>query len=453
MFLLLLTNLYLAYVYSYHNKIGIPKIIKNSIYVGSENDCKTSIILFPGFGKNGKSYTNLCNKINSKLNDSVSFMFIDYGLNSPFSIERHANYIGETCVEYMKMKNKECNKFIFMGHSAGGYFAIEPAEKYGDGLIQMGCVLNSKRDIIWQKKNSLTNYQKPVLTLLGEKDGYISYLNSIQEFDSIKEDDFLKKPIIIKENINHLQMCDNEESKAAKLMFINDYESSLTIDSAHEILSDTIVKFLEKDETIIDEVIQSNCKINAYKNLNNELDNICKLVQNYVLNSDDNKFLNVKNTIHKNINEFLTSKPSIDENGLVHIQSYEKTNCNQLYSKSLWIKTKNQKAILNHPIYTNIRVGHEMLASEINKQIFENEVNYMCMLNVNFEEEVFNGEQPLAIVKWLSKDVEVKYKNNILTIKSPVLYTDESILERFSGMKYMKLLTPQMVSEIRTLYY
>ena len=152
--LLLLINFYLICAYSYHNKVGIPKIIKNSLYVASENECKTSIILFPGFGKNGKSYTGLCNKISAKLNNSVSFMLIDYGLNSPFNIERHANHIGETCVEYMKMKNKECNNFVFMGHSAGGYFAIEPAERYGDGLIQMGCVLNSKRNILWQKKIS-----------------------------------------------------------------------------------------------------------------------------------------------------------------------------------------------------------------------------------------------------------------------------------------------------------
>ena len=80
-------------------------------------------------------------------------MLIDYGLNSPFNIERHANHIGETCVEYMKMKNKACNNFVFMGHSAGGYFAIEPAERYGDGLIQMGCVLNSKEIFFGKKKN------------------------------------------------------------------------------------------------------------------------------------------------------------------------------------------------------------------------------------------------------------------------------------------------------------
>ena len=52
-----------------------------------------------------------------------------------------------------------------------------------------------------------------------------------------------------------------------------------------------------------------------------------------------------------------------------------------------------------------------------------------------------NGNEPLSIVKWLTKDVEIVYKNKILTIKSPVLYTDENIVERFSGMKYMKLLT------------
>ena len=453
MLLIFLTNLYLVYVSSYIYKTGIPKIIKNSIYVPSKNDCKTSIVLFPGFGKNGKSYTNLCNKINSKLNDSVSFMLIDYGLNSPFTIDRYSNFIGNSCVEYMREKNKECKNFIFLGHSAGGYFAIDPAENYGDGLIQMGCVLNSNKDIIWQKKRSLKNYKKPVLTILGEKDGYINYLNSIQEFDSITQEDFLNKPIILKKNVNHLLMCDNEETKAAKLMRRVDYESSLSIDAAHDMLSDTIIKFLEKNETILDEVLLSSNKINEYKNLSSKIDDVCELVQNCVFNGDDNCALKIKNTLHKTQNDFLFSKPYIDENGLINIQSYEKKNSNQLYSKSLWIKTKNQKDLLNHPIYTNFRVGHEMSANEINKQIFEKDVHDMCVLNIKFEEETFNNEDPLAIIKWLSKDIEIKFKKNILTIKSPVLYTDKTAIKKFSGMKYMKLLTPQMVSEIKTLFY
>ena len=71
-----------------------------------------------------------------------------------------------------------------MGHSAGGYYAIEPAEKYCDGLIQLGCTLNSRGKLPW-KKTSLQSYKKPALTLLGEKDGYFSYLNSIQEYLSL----------------------------------------------------------------------------------------------------------------------------------------------------------------------------------------------------------------------------------------------------------------------------
>ena len=453
MLLILLTNLYLIYVSSYIYNIGIPKIVKNSIYLPSENECKTSIILFPGFGKIGTDYVGLCDKINTKLNDSVSFMLIDYGSNSPFTINKNANFIGNECVKYMKQENKECDNFIFLGHSAGGYFAIEPAENYGDGLIQMGCVLNSKGNIIWQKKRSLKDYKKPVLTIMGEKDGYINYLNSIQEFESIAQEDYLKKPVILQKNINHLLMCNNKESKFAKLLGMVDYDSQLTIDTAHDILSDTIVKFLEKNETILDEVILSNNKINEYKNLSSKVDDVCKLVQNCVFNGDDNCGLNIKNTLHKSQNEFLFSKPYIDEDGLVYIQSYEKNNSNQLYSKSLWIKTKNQKELLNHPIYTNFRVSHEMSANEINKYIFEKEIHDRCMLNIKFEEETYNNEDPLAIIKWLSNDIEIKYQNKILTIKSPVLYTDKSAIKRFSGMKYMKLLTPQMVSEIKTLFY
>ena len=72
-----------------------------------------------------------------------------------------------------------------------------------------------------------------------------------------------------------------------------------------------------------------------------------------------------------------------------------------------------------------------MSASKINRLIVEKEVNDICMLNINFEEEIFNGEEPLAVFKWLSKDVEIKYKDKILTIISPVLYTDKTIIKDF----------------------
>ena len=155
--------------------------------------------------------------------------------------------------------------------------------------------------------------------MLGEKDGYISYLNSIQEFDSINEEDFLKKPIILKRNINHLQMCDNEESKVAKLMSIVDYDSQISIDVAHEMLADTIVNFLDKNETILNEVKESCKKINEYKKLSFKIDDVCNSVQNYVFNGDDNSIIKTKNIKHKNLNDFLISKPVIDENGTVEI--------------------------------------------------------------------------------------------------------------------------------------
>ena len=101
--LLLLINFYLICAYSYHNKVGIPKIIKNSLYVASENECKTSIILFPGFGKNGKSYTGLCNKISANgifiaIEAAAIFLFpvkpFMYSLAKPKSNDPEKSRIG-----------------------------------------------------------------------------------------------------------------------------------------------------------------------------------------------------------------------------------------------------------------------------------------------------------------------------------------------------------------------
>ena len=48
-----------------------PKIADKSLMIQSKNECKYGIIVFPGYGKDAKSYENLCIKINEKMNDEI----------------------------------------------------------------------------------------------------------------------------------------------------------------------------------------------------------------------------------------------------------------------------------------------------------------------------------------------------------------------------------------------
>ena len=88
------------------------------------------------------------------------------------------------------------------------------------------------------KKRFLFNHtKKPVLTLLGEKDGYFSYLNSIQEYYDLFKKDHSSKPVVIEKDINHLQMSDNIESNMAKFIQMKDCPSPITLEQAHHKLT------------------------------------------------------------------------------------------------------------------------------------------------------------------------------------------------------------------------
>lgn len=445
-FLFLLTFFILTY--SFKNNLFINKIIKKSLFINNNFNPKYCFIFFPGFGIKPESYNNLCNLINYKTFNNSNFLILNYQYMSALDINFKTDEISKNAIDFLKNNNIKYEKLFFIGHSAGAYYAINPAEKYSDGLIVMGCVLNSKGELFWNKK-SLKNYNKPVLTLLGQKDGYINFLNSIQEFNDLDKKDFLKKPIIIYDNINHLQMSNNEPTIYSKIFNKKDYHSSLTLNEAHEILSDTIVSFINKNISVYFNSYDSYIKINEYLNLNNDIDKISKYSQYKIFNSINNFDFNINNTIIDNFYDFILSKPYIDHVSNVHIFTYlGKTFFNNLFSKSLFIKMKNQQALKSNYLFSNVLTDRSITASEINKYIIDTYFNDSCPLNIIYEEDLFYDSS-----KWIFSEISVRYINDKLYIKSPVLYTNEYTIPRYSGMIYMKLLSPQMVSEIKSLYY
>ena len=446
---------FLNYVFSLKTNGYLPRAVKNSVFVESKNDCKYSIILFPGYGKSGISYFNLCDKVNEKLNNSASVLYLDFGGASPFKLERDATIIGKECVEFVKSKNKDVEEIYFIGHSAGAYYAIEPAEKYGDGFIQMGSVLNSNGDLFWKRK-SLKDYKKKILTLIGEKDGYLNYLNCVQEFQDIDDVDLKTKPIVIEKDVNHLQMADNIETRFARLIKKKDLWSPLTLKQAHENIANTISSFILNTTEVHIKTNESKELVNDYLYLHNDLKELCVNIQKMSLGVNNISNFKITNIEHDNFFDFVYSKPKFLVNGDIETHSYlSKTFKNGLYSKSLCIKTKNQQAFLNQSRYSNYNVESEISSKEINKHIFEAQFVNTCPINVIYQEELFTSNTIGDSLKWLESEISVKYdKNrNELIIKSPVFVSNKFFLERYDGMKYMKLLSPQMASEIIRLYY
>ena len=432
-----------------------PKIAEKSLMIQSKNECKYGIIVFPGYGKDAKSYENLCIKINEKMNDEVTFLIMDYTISIPFHPEEQANYIGSKCVDYLKKHEANCDKILFMGHSAGAYYAIEPAEKYSDGLIQLGCVLNSRGDLKW-KSRSLQKYSKPVLTLLGQKDGYLNYLLSIQEYKDLLPEHSLYKPIVIEEGVNHLQMSDNIETGFARILKKKDIYSELSLEEAHDKLSDTIASFLQNTTMVQRKHLEGYNKIARYLSLYENLETIPEQCQLHVMNFKLDVNVPIKSIQHTSKKGFLYSKPFIDDDGTITVQSYlSEMNTNKLYSDCMWVKMKNQQALSQHPKYQYVLFDNEQSAKDMNKKMFENYLNGSCPANIVFEDDKLYKDEVSSSLSWINDDIRISYNNEqkTLFIQSPTLYTDMTMIPRYAGMYYMKILTPQLIEELINLYF
>lgn len=204
---------------------------------------KIGLLFFTGFGKTSQSYEKIANKIGDYLNKkniSSEIIINDYFLDTPIYGKKQTQCISEKNLKELN----NVDSIFFIGHSAGSYFLNDVAKKYGDGFIQLGSVLNSNGKLPWEIEK-LNNYSIPVLTLLGDKDGYINPLYSVDEMENLNTcQNPLRKPIIIEKNINHLHMADGVETKYAKLFNKKDINTSNHLDRSHEKLSETIGEFI-----------------------------------------------------------------------------------------------------------------------------------------------------------------------------------------------------------------
>jgi len=125
-----------------------------------------------------------------------------------------------------------------------------------------------------------------------------------------------------------------------------------------------------------------------------------------------------------------------------------------LYSPSLWIKTKNQDAVKIHPKYQYLEIKSESSAAALNRKIFKKYFTGKNTTFVFFEHDIIY-DNVVSSANWITDEISVIYnkKNETLHIRSPVLYSGNNYIPRYAGMKYMKLLTPQMVKEIEGLYF
>ena len=449
-------------------------VFKNAIKISSDiNHENIGIIFFPGYGKNAESYRSINEKICNKLTENnigSTIIINNYLKNLPIAGDIQSKLLTEYSINLIN-ENKNIDKIFFIGHSAGSYFLNNIASEYGCGFIQLGNVLNSNGLLPWEQ-NSLFKYPIPVLTIVGQKDGYINPFYIKDELENIKYiNNTIEKPVIIEKNINHLQVSDNIETKFAKIINKKDILSPIELNEAQDIISETISEFITccLNKTHNSSILEKKIKrtkniIYNYKAKECDINKFAENIQYDILNPLFIIDIPIKNRDYNNKISFVNSKPFIDENGTIYTSSFRAKNGidNRFYSDIIWLKMKNQEAFNSYEKYNTTNLKKTKSAYEINKEIFDK-----ILYEIKSQEEILKGPKVIfqyddvfensAFVglKWINTNIEINYDrfNNIIYIKSPVLYTSMSIYKKYAGMYYTKLLSPQLCYELIQMYF
>ena len=448
------------YLYVSNSLLFSRLFFKKSVVFEKE---KIGIILFPGYGKSSSCYKDLCKKIEYNLERSniySHFIMNDYYNNIPVMGYLQTEHLTKKSIQ--KLNDKNITKIFFMGHSAGSYFLNNIAEKYGDGFIQMGNVLNSNGILPWDKI-SLYKYPIPTLTLLGQKDGYTSFLLGLDELNDIQNNN-LYKPIIIEKDVNHLQMADNSQTLYADILNKNDIISPLEIEKAHDLLSTSISEFIKcclnknyKSYILLNKTQETEKILINYNETTCDLDALTSIIQKEVLETIDISDYKITNNYYNDQSLFIQSKPYV-KNNTIHINSYidEKRMDYNYYSKMIWLKMKNPSHFNNR----NIKLKQ---AGYFNKEIFNKVLYNEKSLdqvkkgpNIVFESDNVYDDGILVGVNWVLSKIKINFNEttNTIFIKSPVLISSSDVpTEKFANMYYMKVLSPQLCYELIHLYF
>jgi hypothetical protein len=336
---------------------------------------------------------------------------------------------------------------FLLGHSSGVYdlMMFHNITKY-DGLIQIGSTLNGNGILPW-KSQKLQQFPIPVLTLVGEKDGYLRHTYCLDEvYNQNETEKYITKPIVVMKDITHLHISNTSSSNVAKFFGLSDLKSSIDIQKAWHMLSSCIVDFMLLNvnnnytnehnnslERIMDIQSDTQVLLNTYSKYDS-IQYILPFI--YDLNSRLSlSLLNVFNSsviFFDNYYDFLLSKPS--EKNTSCYRPKKSYIFSKTYFTPLWIKTKYEK-------YLSAKHINEDLFWKIAKNLNFN-VSYKSY-NIVFKED----KRCFTTLEWLLSKVTIDIIDNTIFIQSPVFITDENTWG-FKNFYYLKTLSPAQISEL-----
>jgi hypothetical protein len=221
------------------------------VYYTDEMDADNGTILtfFGGANVDVKRYEDLSYALLNKFPSGVVVVakfFAD--MPNPLQAKSRMTILLEALQELGWQKPH--TKAYVLGHSQGGMMAYNLVEAFDlQGLILLGSYL--PRTLGLASPFRLDEFPKPILTLGGELDGLTGIHYMAREFEDAKRyqqgaapDDYSHEVWVLP-SINHMQFVDGGHLKG-------DLLSDLSIDLAHEAISDAIYTFisLQKEKSL-----------------------------------------------------------------------------------------------------------------------------------------------------------------------------------------------------------
>lgn len=322
------------------------------------------------------------------------------------------------------------------------------------------------------KVDNLAQHPKPVLTLGGGRDGQMTpaaitkHSGDVLRTESYmgKYNSYATKPVIIIPGMNHSQFSDGRVNTAR-----GDLQAMISIEEARSRTAELVAAFLAVQSqgmqgevgrqgfsTLTEDVQETHRLYNPfYEALENQRAGAV-IAQLHVAATAKLTKENVVVVHHDFVDNFVISKPWIDEaENQVFITTYL-ANGGKYGICNLWVKMKSREALSRQFDVNSVGKfnpdSQTNLGKELNSKTFD-----LAMTLVPEESRKQFAEQGKTLkfvddwivkgsaTEWIESDLTFtpsKDEANIVEVRTPVILTPvEGFAPRFCGMHYMKLLT------------
>lgn len=344
--------------------------------------------------------------------------------------------------------------------SLGAWVSRSVAVRRAQGFIQMGSTFDPTLD-------NLAQHPKPVLTLSGGLDGQMVSATIAKLAGDVLATEpalgpyntYATKPVIIIPGMNHAQFCDGRVNVER-----GDLIAAISHADALHRAGELVAAFLAVQvegpnsatgarglEILTKGVTDTHMRYKPlWESLANQAGNATAhqlhVASNLTLSAD-----NITSLRHDFRDNFVISKPWVDtEKKQVFIMTYL-SPAGKGGLSNLWVKMKSREALLRHfePTSDDPAASIASLGKELNRWTFETALSLVC----DEERELFleRGKKLRFVDDWLVEGAATVWiesdlsftptPNGEVEVRTPVLLSPMSMVPRFAGMHYMKVLT------------